>query len=97
MTREMASKVTPFPPTKVTAKRNGSVVTVNWEPIPLESIVSYVVYRQSGSDGPYVKLDSVTKPPFVDKTPPSGELVYAVTAINSLKRSSPMAKTAAIK
>jgi|HubBroStandDraft_6_1064221.scaffolds.fasta_scaffold122866_2 fibronectin type 3 domain-containing protein len=97
MTREMASKVTPFPPTKVTANRNSSVVTVNWEPVPLESIVSYVVYRQSGLDGPYVKLGSVTKPPFVDKTPPPGELIYAVSAINSLKRSSPMAKTAPIR
>src|ERR1035441_2828030 len=93
MNREMAAKVTPLPPMKVTAKRNTSLVMVNWEPIPLESVVSYVVYRQSGSDGSYVKLGSVTKPPFIDKTPPSGELIYAVAAINSLKRSSPMAKT----
>jgi hypothetical protein len=88
-----ARKVPPFPPKGVSVKAEGKHTVVTWDPIPLDNIVGYKVYRKVG-DEPFTSVGTVQRPPFVDKSSPSGSALYTVTAINGYHAESSLATPA---
>jgi hypothetical protein len=57
-------------------------VTLTWTPSP--GAASYNIYRTTISGRGYVKVGTSTEPKFVDKTAPSGAvLYYVVTAVSA--------------
>src|ERR1039458_9813558 len=74
-----ARKVPLFPPRGVSVKNQGEHAVVNWEPIPLDNIVGYKIYRKVG-DASFTYIGTAKRPPFVDEEPPSGSALYTVTA-----------------
>jgi hypothetical protein len=90
-----ASKIPPFPPRQVfvTESPKGNVVT--WEPLNLDNVVKYRVYRKTGPGADFKAVGTVMGPPFVDQKSPSGDVTYTVTAVNVYNAESARAKPAA--
>lgn len=88
-----ARKIPPFPPKGVSVKTEGKSAVVTWDPIPLDNIVGYKVYRKVG-DSQFAYVGTVKRPPFVDERPPSGSASYTVTALNTYQAESTLAKPA---
>lgn len=79
---EESRRISPFPPTAVRTTRNKGRVVVEWRPVPLARIVSYEVFR-SVDGGSFEVIGNVVTPPFVDKSPPKGNLVYGVSSVDN--------------
>lgn len=88
-----ASRIAPFPPRNVEVKTSKDKTIVTWEPIPLDNIVAYKVYRKTG-DKSFVPVATVKSPPFIDKNSPHGQTFYSVSAINTYDAESNLAKPA---
>jgi hypothetical protein len=93
---EQHAKIPPLPPKNVTVQRTVDGVKVSWDPVPLERIIGYRIYRKIGSA--LVPLGLLRKPPFIDEhVPISGDLAYTVTSIDDLNRESSYAKSAVLE
>jgi hypothetical protein len=88
-----ARKYPPFPPKGVSVKSAGKRTVVTWDPIPLDNVVGYRVYRKVG-DEPFTRIGTAEHPPFVDEHTPHGQVSYTITAINSYQAESSFATSA---
>lgn len=88
-----ARKVPLFPPKGVSVKNEGDHAVVTWDPIPLDNITGYKIYRKVGESN-FAYLGTAKRPPFVDEEPPSGSAEYSVTAVNAYKTESKLATPA---
>jgi hypothetical protein len=85
-----ARKISPFPPKGVSIKAKGKQTIITWDPIPLDNIVAYKIYRKVG-DSSFTYIGTVEHPPFIDKKVASRSVSYGVAAVNSYKAESAMA------
>jgi len=74
-------KITPYPPAVVNVTRKNRAAVIEWKEVPLERIVAYEIFR-SVNHGPFKKLGRVKSPPFLDKSLPKGNVVYAVASVD---------------
>src|ERR1051325_10151358 len=76
-----SKKICPYPPAVVNVTREKRKAVIEWKEVPLERIVGYEIFR-SVNHGPFKKIGRLKAPPFVDKSPPKGNIVYAVASID---------------
>jgi hypothetical protein len=69
------------PPSDISAQRQGSTVSLAWQP-SADSVLGYYVYRSSNKEGPFAKLNSapITDIGFVDSAA-AGSATYMVRAL----------------
>lgn len=92
LTPEIAAKIPPFPPTKVTVKSEGSRSTVTWLPSPVDTVVKYRIYRKMPGQEKLVKVGETDTARFVDPKTTLGAQ-YAVTSVNVYGAETPLAST----
>jgi fibronectin type 3 domain-containing protein len=93
-TASVAAAIPPLPPPnlRITLSPRGEAVLF-WKPSSLESVVAYKVYRKQGG-GAFKFLQEVHTPTFIDKHVPTGDVEYAVTAVDIRSGESKLSKPA---
>lgn len=79
----VASSSPLYPPQGVTVEFRCKIASITWQPILLDRLANYEVYRWNG-DGQehWEKIGETEKPEFVDKKPVSKKAKYKVTAVD---------------
>lgn len=70
------------PPTAAAGTRNGNAISLSWEASPDPAVEGYHVYRASGLDGAFVRINDlpVTGSTFVDNSPMESN-IYMIRAL----------------
>jgi hypothetical protein len=83
LTPAQADALPLFPVSDVHVRPIGNGILVEWEPVPLERVVAYHVYRGAAgaADERVAIVENVQRPSFADVQVTSGSYRYSVTAV----------------
>jgi hypothetical protein len=83
-----------YPPQGVVVEFRGKVAHVSWQPILLDRLADYEVYRWNGKgEEHWEEIGTTVKPEFVDKRSPGKSSRYKVVAIDRSGKKSALSQS----